>query len=143
MFIGEYRNKLDEKGRIAIPVKFRNEFVDGGVVTRGLDGSLTLYPKRIWQNLAERLASLPLGQKEARSFARLILSGAMEVELDRQGRITLPQYLREYAGIRSEVVLAGLFDRVEIWSLTEWQKEAKDFTDKADELAKNIESLNI
>jgi MraZ protein len=143
MFIGEYHNKLDEKGRIAIPVKFRNEFVDGGVVTRGLDGSLTLYPKRIWQNLAERLASLPLGQKEARSFARLILSGAMEVELDRQGRITLPQYLREYAGIRSEVVLAGLFDRVEIWSLTEWQKEAKDFTDKADELAKNIESLNI
>jgi len=89
------------------------------------------------------LANLPLGQKEARSFARLILSGAMEVELDRQGRIILPQYLREYAGIRSEVVLAGLFDRVEIWSVGEWQKEAKDFTDKADDLAKNIESLNV
>lgn len=120
MFIGEFRHTLDDKGRLAIPVKFRAALAQGAVVTRGLDRSLFLYPKTEWEKLASRLAALPLGQADTRAFARLMLAGAMDVEVDSSGRVTVPEYLRSYAGLAKAVVVTGLYDRLEIWNETSW-----------------------
>lgn len=120
MFIGEYNHTIDEKGRLAIPVKFRGDLARGAVVTRGLDASLFLFPKEEWDKLAAKLASLPLGQSNSRAFARLMLAGAMDVEIDKQGRIVLPDYLRQYAGMSKSVVVAGLFNRLELWDSERW-----------------------
>lgn len=122
MFIGEYQHNLDDKGRVAIPVKFRAKLSDGAVVTRGLDESLVLYPASEWQKIATKLSELPLSQGKARAFARLMLAGAMEVEPDKQGRMIVPGYLREYAKLKSQVVLTGLFNRVEIWDSQIWKE---------------------
>lgn len=122
MFIGEFRHTVDDKGRVQVPVKFRARLADGAVVTRGLDSSLFLYTRAEWDKIATRIAALPLSRASARSFARLMLAGAMEVELDRQGRMILPQYLRRFAGLKREIVFAGLFSRIEIWDLTAWEK---------------------
>ena len=107
MFFGEYSHKIDEKGRLAIPMKFRKSLGKGAVVTRGLDASLFLFPKEEWDKLAQRLARLPLGKAGSRALSRLMLAGAMEAELDKQGRLVLPDYLRNYASIKKEVVVAG------------------------------------
>ena len=121
MFIGEYNHNLDEKGRLAIPVKFRDDLAKGAVVTRGLDTALFLFTKEEWGKLAEKLAALPLGQSNSRAFARLMLAGAMDVDLDKQGRVVLPEYLRSYAGLTKPVVVAGLYNRLEIWERDDWK----------------------
>lgn len=121
MFIGEFQHTLDDKGRLAIPVKFRIDLAAGAVVTRGLDRSLFLYPKAEWQKLAEKIAALPLGQADTRAFARLMLAGAMNVEVDKSGRVTIPEYLREYASLSKDVVVTGLYDRLEIWDKEAWK----------------------
>src|SRR3990170_4292400 len=108
MFIGEYLHSIDLKGRLAVPVKFRAGLKGQAVITRGLDQSLFVYPMEEWQQLAKKLAALPLAQANSRAFARLMLAGAMDAEIDRQGRILVPQYLRQYGNIRKDVVLAGL-----------------------------------
>src|SRR3954469_25468978 len=100
MFIGEYAHNLDDKGRLAIPVKFRTDLKKGAVVTRGLDNCLFLYTKAEWEKLAEKLATLPISQANSRAFARLMLAGAMDVEVDKQGRIILPEYLRTFAKLK-------------------------------------------
>src|SRR5690349_193908 len=115
MFIGEFHHTLDDKGRLAIPVKFRGSIEDGAVGTRGLDHSLFVYPKAGWEVLAVKLAALPLGQSDTRAFTRLMLAGAMEIEIDKSGRITIPEYLRTYASLQKNVVVTGLYDRLEIW----------------------------
>lgn len=120
MFIGEYRHTLDDKGRLSVPIKFRDDVAHGLVITRGLDRSLFLYPKNEWERLAQKLAALPLGQADTRAFARLMLAGAMEAEFDGSGRIVIPPYLRAYAGLRKKVVLTGLMDRMEIWDEASW-----------------------
>ncbi len=122
MFIGEYQHSVDEKGRIAVPARFRAQLSEGAVVTRGLDNSLVLYPLSDWKDLATRLSALPLSQKSARAFARLMLAGAMEVVPDKQGRVILPGYLRKYAGIKTAAVVTGLYNRVEIWDEATWQQ---------------------
>ena len=122
MFIGEYQHSVDEKGRIAVPARFRAQLSEGAVVTRGLDNSLVLYPLSDWKDLATRLSALPLSQKSARAFARLMLAGAMEVVPDKQGRVILPGYLRKYAGIKTQAVVTGLYNRVEIWDEATWQQ---------------------
>lgn len=122
MFIGEYQHSVDEKGRIAVPARFRAQLSEGAVVTRGLDNSLVLYPLSDWKDLATRLSALPLSQKSARAFARLMLAGAMEVIPDKQGRVILPGYLRKYAGIKTQAVVTGLYNRVEIWDEATWQQ---------------------
>ncbi|MFH1405052.1 MAG: division/cell wall cluster transcriptional repressor MraZ [Patescibacteria group bacterium] len=138
MFIGEYKHNIDEKGRLAVPVKFRAELNKGAVVTRGLDTSLFLFPKKEWDKLAEKLASLPLGTSTTRAFARLMLAGAMDVLLDKQGRIILPEYLRKYAHMNKSVVVAGLYNRLELWDEKEWEdykeKTEKDVGDIAEKL---------
>jgi MraZ protein len=120
MFIGEFHHTLDEKGRLSIPVKFRAALAHGAVVTRGLDRSLFLYPRAEWERLAQKLAALPLGQSDTRAFARLMLAGAMEVDIDTSGRVVIPPYLRTYAGLGKMIVITGLYDRIEIWDEPTW-----------------------
>jgi MraZ protein len=138
MFIGEYNHTIDEKGRLAIPVKFRVDFKNGAVVTRGLDNCLFLFTKSSWNELADKLAKLPISQSKSRAFARLMLAGAMDVKLDKQGRIILPDYLRKYANLKKKGIVAGVFNRLEIWDEKNWdiykQGVEKESTDIANEL---------
>src|ERR1700690_1708812 len=121
MFIGEYQASLDEKGRVSIPVKFRSALKSKIVVTRGLDNSLFLYAMDEWKKLAEKLASLPISTANTRAFSRLMLAGAMDCDIDKQGRIILPGYLKDFAKISKRVIIAGLYNRIEIWSEDLWQ----------------------
>jgi len=120
MFIGEYTHNLDEKGRLAVPKKFRAELSKGAVVTRGLDNCLFLYTKIEWKKLADKLAGLPFSQANSRAFARLMLAGAMDVKTDKQGRVILPEYLRSFAGLKKNIIVAGLYNRLEIWDQKKW-----------------------
>jgi len=138
MFIGEYAHTIDEKSRLAIPIKFRKELSKGAIVTKGLDGCLFLYTLTEWQKLVDRMNQMPISQKNARAFSRLILAGAMDVEIDKQGRIVLPKYLVDYAKVKRNVIVAGLFNRLEIWDTHTWdsykQKTEKDSETLAEQL---------
>ncbi|MFH1187359.1 MAG: division/cell wall cluster transcriptional repressor MraZ [bacterium] len=138
MFLGEYNHSLDEKGRLAIPVKFRNELANGAVVTRGLDECLFLYTKSEWEVIAQKIAKLPVSQKNTRAYSRLMLAGAMEVELDKQGRIILPEYLRKYSGLNKKSVIAGLYNRIEIWDEEKWEEYKKETEKQSDEIAEKL-----
>jgi len=143
MFIGEYEHTIDEKGRMAVPSKMRRDIGSGAVVTRGTDNCLWLFPKNEWTALAQKLAALPLSDANSRAFSRLMLAGAMEVEFDSQGRILLPGYLRAYAGLKKHSVIAGLFNRLEIWDQSAW-KEYKSKTEKAtDQIARHMTDLGV
>lgn len=143
MFMGEYQHSLDTKGRLIIPAKFRDELGAGAVMTRGLDNCLFLFPRDEWGILEEKLKSLPLTKSDARQFVRFFFSGATECELDKQGRIIVPQNLRDYANMDKEVVAIGVSNRVEIWSKENWAA----YMDKAEEsyesIAENIVELGI
>jgi len=141
MFIGEFHHTLDDKGRVAIPVKFRAALADGVVVTRGLDRSLFLYPKVEWEKLAQKLAALPLGQADTRAFARLMLAGAMDVEVDKSGRVTVPEYLRQYAGLAKDVVVTGLYDRLEIWDEKAWNEYSAKTEGASNDIAERLGSV--
>ncbi len=143
MFIGEYLHTLDEKSRLAVPKKFRSDLEKGAVVTRGLDHCLFLYTRSEWEKLAEKLSGLPFAQANSRAFARLMLAGAMEVELDKQGRIIVPEYLRSYGTLQKEVVLAGLYNRIEIWDAQEWKRYTQKTEDQSNEIAEQLGMLNI
>jgi len=126
-----------------VPAKFRVALKTGAVVTRGLDNCLFLYTKEEWEKLAEKLASLPIGQANTRAFARLMLAGAMDVSLDKQGRIILPDYLRKFAGMDKKTVIAGLYNRLEIWDEKKWEKY-KAGTEKASEkIAEKLGELGV
>jgi MraZ protein len=143
MFIGEYAHTLDQKGRIAIPAKFRSELKKGCVVTRGLDNCLFVYPVNEWELLAGKLASLPVSQSNTRAFSRLMLAGAMDVQLDKQGRIIIPDYLRNFASLTKKIVLAGLYNRLEIWNEEAWNTY-KQVTEKDSvAIAENLDGLGI
>ena len=141
MFIGEYQLTVDEKGRLSIPVKYRAQLSRGAVVTRGLDSSLFLYTGSEWQKLAQKLAALPISRANTRAFSRLMLAGAMDVELDRQGRVIVPDYLRAFAGIKKRVVIAGLYDRLEIWDEAKWEKYKKETEKDSGSIAENLEQV--
>ena len=143
MFIGEYAHSLDSKGRLAIPVKFRRELSKGAVVTRGLDNCLFLYTKVEWQKLAEKLSNLPISQANSRAFARLMLAGAMDVNVDKQGRVVLPEYLRSFANLKKTAVVAGLYSRLEIWDQTTWNKYKGKTEGKSSEIAERMAELGI
>ncbi len=143
MFIGEYKHAIDDKGRLTLPVKFRLDLAKGAVVTRGLDTSLFLFPKEEWDKLAEKLASLPLGQSNSRAFARLMLAGAMECEIDKQGRVMLPEYLRTYAELKKTVVVAGLYTRLEIWDEQSWESYKHKMEEDAESVAEQLGELGI
>ena len=143
MFIGEYQHNLDNKGRLAIPAKFRALLKGGAVVTRGLDNCLFLYSKKEWEVLASKLSKLPISQAKARAFSRLMLAGAMDVEFDNQGRITLPEYLRKFAGLKKKMVIAGLYDRLEIWEETTWNKYKGGVEKKSNAIAEALGELGV
>ena len=123
MFFGEYSHTLDIKGRIAIPKLFRGDLLDGLVITRGIDNCLFLYTKKTWAHVAEQVSQLPFSKAHVRGFARLLLAGATSLTLDKQGRVLLPEYLRSYAHLEKDVVVAGLYNRIEIWDKKEWKAE--------------------
>ncbi|HLD31172.1 MAG TPA: division/cell wall cluster transcriptional repressor MraZ [Patescibacteria group bacterium] len=143
MFIGEYKHTIDEKGRLAVPVKFRAQLSGGAVVTRGLDNCLFLYTEEEWKNLAERLAKLPIGKANSRAFARLMLAGAMDVSLDKQGRVILPDYLRKYAAVGKNVVVAGLYNRLEIWDEAKWEEYKSGTESSSGDIAEQLGELGV
>ena len=120
MFLGEYTHTIDDKGRLTIPAKFRGELAAGLVVTRGFDKNLMLFPLDGWQELAERVLKRPIGDEGIRTFRRRVFSGAVDLSPDNHGRIVLPPYLRKFADIDSEVVVAGMYNYVEVWSTVAW-----------------------
>jgi MraZ protein len=143
MFIGEYSHTIDQKGRMAVPAKMRTQLGSGAVVTRGIDMCLWIFPKKEWQALAEKLASLPLTDANSRAFSRLMLAGAMEVEFDSQGRVLLPSYLRDFAGLDKAAIVAGLYNRLEVWDSARWSAY-KEKTEKAtDEITKHMADLGV
>ncbi len=143
MFIGEYQHSLDSKGRLAVPAKFRVLLKGGAVVTKGLDNCLFLYPKKQWEILAAKLANLPISQAKARAFSRLMLAGAMDVEFDNQGRITLPSYLRKFAGLKRKSIIAGLYDRLEIWDEVIWNKYKSGTEKQSSDIAETLGELGV
>ena len=143
MFIGEYNYSIDIKGRVAIPAKFRVALSKGAVVTRGLDNCLFVYSKTEWTILAEKLSSLPISQANTRAFSRLMLAGSMDVKIDRQGRIIIPDYLKKYAGMKKRAIIAGLYNRLEVWDEDKWN-EYKTKTEKnSNEIAENLSALGV
>jgi MraZ protein len=143
MFIGEYSHNLDEKGRLAVPKKFRQVLSKGAVVTRGLDNCLFLYTRSEWTKLAEKLADLPFAQANTRAFARLMLAGAMDVQIDKQGRVVIPEYLRTFAGLKKEIVVAGLYNRLELWDQGTWESYTKKNEKDSTKIAEQMNELGL
>ena len=143
MFIGEYTYSIDEKKRLAIPPKFRKMLGKKAVITRGLDQCLFLYPAGEWGILAKKLSQLPLSQADARGFARLMLTGAMEVFIDNSGRILIPDYLKEYALLKKKVVIAGVYNRIEIWDSQKWKEYKKRTEKEVGDIAERLKELGV
>ncbi len=143
MFIGEYRHNLDSKGRLAIPAKFRSVLKKGAVVTKGLDGCLFLYSKEEFLKIAQNLSQLPISQARARAFSRHMLAGAMDLEFDNQGRITLPEYLRNFSLLKKGVIIAGLYDHLEIWNEESWNKYKAEAEKNSNSIAEELGNLGI
>jgi len=143
MFIGEYNHNLDEKGRLAIPAKFRIILKKGAVVTKGLDNCLFLYSKEQFEKMAARFAALPLSQAKARAFTRHMLAGAMDVEFDNQGRITLPEYLRKFSGLKKSIIVAGLYNHLEIWDENAWAQYKAEAERNSNSIAEELGDLGI
>ena len=143
MFIGEYQAAVDNKGRLAIPSKFRPELKGRCVVTRGLDSALFVYTLQEWERLAAKLAALPIARANTRAFSRLMLAGAMDLEIDKQGRITLPDYLRQFASVSNQAVIAGLMNRLEIWDVKKWQKYKSDTEKESTSIAEALGELGV
>lgn len=143
MLLGEYRHNLDSKGRIAVPAKFRAKLSAGAIITRGLDRCLFVFSGKEWEVLAQKLIALPLAAANSRAFVRLMLAGAMDVELDKQGRILIPDYLREYSGLKKEAILVGLYNRIEIWDSEAWKQYKTKTESASDEIAEKLSELGI
>lgn len=143
MFIGEYCHTIDAKKRLAVPVKFRKDLGKKAVLTRGLDNCLYLYPMKEWEKLAKKLSALPISRSDSRAFARLMLAGAMDVSLDGLGRALVPDYLKEYARLGKKVVIAGLYNRIEIWDENKWEAYKKETAKRADDIAEKMNELGI
>jgi len=143
MLIGEYKYNLDEKKRLTMPSKFRKELGKKAIVTRGMDGCLFMYSEKEWKDLAEKLAKLPFSQSNARSFARVMLAGAMDVSIDSAGRILVPDYLKDYAGLDKKVVVAGLYNRIEIWDEEKWNKYNDNNAANIGDIAEGLKEFEI
>ena len=139
MLMGQFQHSLDSKGRMIIPSKFRELLGDSFVLTKGLDGCLFVYPKEEWVLLEQELKSLPFTQKDARAFIRFFFAGAVEAEMDKQGRILIPPHLLEHANIDKEVVIIGVSNRAEIWSLEQWNSYSKDAAVSYEDIAEKLD----
>lgn len=143
MFIGEYQHNVDPKKRLSLPSKFRGELGKKVVVTRGLDKCLFVYPMKVWEEIAGKLGSMPVGESTTRSFIRLMLAGATDVEIDGQGRVLIPDYLKSYAGLHKNVTVAGLYNRLEIWDETKWKLYKTKAEKNTDEIAEQLGKLGV
>ncbi|MBI4359767.1 MAG: division/cell wall cluster transcriptional repressor MraZ [Candidatus Jacksonbacteria bacterium] len=141
MFIGEYQHTIDEKGRVAVPSGFRRRLTKGAVVTRGIDNCLFLYTVEEWKKLAQKVMNLPLGQAKSRAFARLMLAGAHEVSFDTQGRINLPTHLIDYARLVKKVVIAGLYNRIELWDSSLWEEYKKKAEAESEQIGESLGAI--
>lgn len=143
MFIGEYSHTIDEKRRLLIPSKFRKELGKKAVITRGLDNCLFVFPEREWTVLAKKLGGLPLGQSDARGFIRLMLAGAMDVYIDGLGRILMPDYLKEYASLKKQVIITGVFNRLEVWDEALWRSYKSRSEKEIGNMAERLGELGV
>lgn len=143
MFLGEFEHTIDGKGRLTIPAKFRDELESGVVVTRGLDGCLWGYGRSEWERLAERIAQMPTTNPAARNFARFMFSSAFDSVPDRQGRILVPQNLRDYAEIANDTVIIGVMNRVEIWNPAKWAEVVQTVEEDPDAIVSQLQDLGI
>jgi MraZ protein len=139
LFLGEFEHSIDDKGRLAIPARFRPALDDGLFITRGLDRCLVIWDGDSWRAMAERVRDLNPWQADARRMQRHFFSGAVQAQPDKLGRVVIPQYLRAYAGLETDVIVVGLADRVEVWARAEWERERsqaeRDSADLAEHLA--------
>jgi transcriptional regulator MraZ len=126
MFWGEFSHHLDEKGRLIIPARFRTQLSPQAILTRGLDHNLVIYPEESWQTLSEHLNQMPITHPTSRALRRLLFSGAVELSLDRQGRIFIPGYLRDYASLNGAVLIAGMETFLELWEPGSWRATLDD-----------------
>ncbi|MDG5470195.1 division/cell wall cluster transcriptional repressor MraZ [Jeotgalibacillus sp. ET6] len=143
MFMGEYQHNIDTKGRIIVPAKYREYVDDVFVITRGLDQCLFGYPMNEWRRLEEKVRSLPVTKKDARAFARFFFSGAVECEIDKQGRINLPKNLLDYAKIEKECMILGVSSRIEIWGKSIWENYLDEQEDSFAEIAENLIDFDL
>ena len=143
MLLGEYKHTLDTKGRVAIPAKFRAKLGDGAIVTKGLDKCLFIFGAKEWKGLADKLKSMPIARSDSRALNRFMFAGASDARVDTQGRVLLPDSLREYAGLKKQVVIVGLYDRMEIWNADAWAKYKKKTEGSSEEIAEKLSELGI
>lgn len=143
MLIGEYRYTLDTKKRLAIPARFRKELGQKVIITKGLDNCLVVYPVKEWKILSEKLSKLPSSRLDARGFARIMLAGAVDVNLDKAGRILIPQYLKKYAVLKKNIVLLGLSNRIEVWDEAKWRKYRERTEKGIGDMAERLEELGV
>lgn len=138
MFIGEYHHSIDDKGRLIIPAKFRDELGEKFIVTRGIENCLFVYSEESWTKIVNKLETLPFTKKDARQFIRFFLSGATQAEFDKQGRINLTSPLISYANIKKECIVIGTGDRLEIWSEESWNEFFLSAKDSMSDIAENL-----
>lgn len=141
MLIGEYEHSLDAKGRLIMPAKLREDIGEKFIITKGLDGCLFAFSLEEWKNFEQKLRSLPISNKDARSFSRFFFAGAIDCEIDKQGRFLISSNLRDFAELTKEVVIIGMDSRIEIWSKDKWQNTDDEIS--ADEIAEKMEMLGI
>lgn len=143
MFMGEYQHNIDTKGRMIVPAKFREGLGEKFILTRGLDQCLFAYPQEEWKVLEEKLKKLPLTKKDARSFTRFFFSGAVECEVDKQGRINISQPLRNYSKLEKECIVIGVSNRVEVWAKEIWEDYFTESEESFAEIAENLMDFDI
>lgn len=143
MLIGEYEHSLDLKGRLTMPSKLKEDIGEKFVVTKGLDGCLFAYSQNEWKNFEDKLRAFPLTNKDARALMRFFLAGAIECEIDKQGRFLISSNLREFANLEKEVIIIGVLTKIEIWSKDKWLKYSEEENRSADEIAEKMSNLGI
>lgn len=143
MLIGEYTHTLDSKKRLSLPARFRKELGRNVVVTRGLDNCLFVYSLKEWEKISRKLGDLSIGQSDTRGFNRFMLSGAAEAEVDGVGRVLIPEYLKDFAGLEEEVIVAGMQTRIEIWNASAWSAYKKRIEKQADAMAEKLGEIGV
>ncbi len=138
MLMGEFQHTLDDKSRLIIPAKFRQELGEKFVITRGLDGCLFGYAPKTWEQLEEKLSSLPLAKKEARTFVRFFYSAATECEVDKQGRVKIPLPLKKHGQLEKDCIVIGVSNRIEIWDAARWLAFSEEAAESFDEISENM-----
>lgn len=143
MFMGEFQHSLDDKGRLIVPAKFREGLGEKFIITRGLDDCLFVYPLSQWNILEEKIKELPTSHRDTRAFVRMFFSGAVESDLDKQGRVVIPAHLREHARIDREVYVIGVSTKVEIWAKDAWEDYSNEARQSYEEIAEKIMDIGI